>query len=55
MPGQPETLPVFDSVLPGMVLSMRMAWYPKAKPALELDVFFANFYGSAATAARTSA
>lgn len=45
---QPETLPNFDSVLPGMVLAMRMAWDTKAQPAAVLDEFFGRFYGAAA-------
>ncbi|HVF10716.1 MAG TPA: DUF4838 domain-containing protein [Abditibacteriaceae bacterium] len=42
---QPETMPNFESVLPGMVLSLRMAWNPNQKPQAILDEFFAKFYG----------
>lgn len=45
---QPETMSNFESVLPGMVLTVRMAWDPKAKPAAVLDEFFTGFYGAAA-------
>lgn len=45
---QPETMANFESVLPGMWLTIRMSWFPKAKPAEVLDEFFANFYGAAA-------
>jgi len=45
---QPETMTNFESVLPGMWLSIRMAWNTKAKPAEVFDEFFANFYGAAA-------
>jgi hypothetical protein len=43
----PETMPSFDSNLPGMVLAVRMAWNTKAKPAEVLDEFFTRFYGPA--------
>lgn len=49
---QPETAPIFESVLPGMVLTIRMAWDTKAKPAEVLDEFFAKFYGAAAAPMR---
>lgn len=44
---QPETLSNFESVLPGMVIAMRMSWDTKAKPADILNEFYALFYGSA--------
>ena len=43
----PETMPSFDSNLPGMVLTIRMAVDAKAKPAEVLDQFFRLFYGAA--------
>ena len=43
----PETMPSFDSNLPGMVLTVRMAVDTKAEPADILDEFFARFYGAA--------
>src|ERR1051326_961710 len=49
---QPETMPNFESVLPGMWLSIRMAWNPKWKPTEVLDEFFARFYGAAAVPMR---
>lgn len=49
---QPETMPNFESVLPGMWLSIRMAWDPGQKPAAVLDEFFARFYGAAAAPMR---
>jgi len=44
----PETMPSFDSNLPGMVLGIRMSWNTKLKPAVVLDEFFDKFYGAAA-------
>ncbi|NQU09636.1 DUF4838 domain-containing protein [bacterium] len=44
----PETMPSFDSNLPGMVLGIRTSWDPKLKPAAILDEFFEGFYGAAA-------
>ncbi len=49
---QPETMANFESVLPGFWLTIRMAWFPKAKPDEVLDEFFANFYSAAAAAMR---
>lgn len=49
---QPESLSNFESVLPGMVLAMRMSWNPKAAPATVLDEFYGTFYGAAAPAMR---
>jgi hypothetical protein len=49
---QPETMPNFESVLPGMVLTIRMSWNTKAKPADVLDEFFTKFYGAAAVPMR---
>jgi len=43
----PETMPNFDSVLPGFVLAVRMSVNPKLKPAEVLDEFFTRFYGAA--------
>jgi len=49
---QPETMPNFESVLPGMVLANRLAWDTSLKPADELDEFFTKFYGAAAAPMR---
>ncbi len=49
---QPETLPNFDSVLPGLVLAMRMSWNTKADPAKVLDEFYTDYYGAAAASMR---
>ena len=43
----PETLPSFDTGLPGLYLGIRMAWNPKVEPQAILDEFFSNFYGAA--------
>jgi hypothetical protein len=45
---QPETLANLESVLPGHVLAMRMAWNPGWNPAGILDEFYTRYYGSAA-------
>lgn len=45
---QPETLPNFEEVLPGMWLSLRMAWNSHGDPQKILEGFFATFYGAAA-------
>ncbi len=42
----PETMPNFESTLPGMYLGVRMSWYTKAAPKSILDEFFTRFYGS---------
>jgi len=44
----PETMPNFESTLPGMYLGVRMSWYTDAKPKEILDEFFARFYGATA-------
>jgi len=44
----PETMPNFESVLPGLYLGIRMSWYTTANPKDILDEFFARFYGAAA-------
>lgn len=49
---QPETMPNFESVLPGMALANRLAWDTNLKPADVLDEFFTKFYGSAASPMR---
>ena len=43
----PETMPNFESILPGMWLAIRMSWNPQAEPRAVLDEFFTRFYGSA--------
>jgi hypothetical protein len=49
---QPETMPNFESVAPGMYLSMRLAWNPNQQPKAVLDEFFTRFYGNAAAPMR---
>lgn len=44
----PETMPNFESFLPGMHLGIRMSWYTKADPQALLANFYNNFYGAAA-------
>lgn len=43
----PETLPNFESCLPGLYLGVRMSWHTKANPKEIVNEFFANFYGNA--------
>ncbi|NQU09708.1 hypothetical protein HQ590_02880 [bacterium] len=45
---QPETMPNFESVLPGMVLTMRLAWDTNQQAAAVLEEFYTKFYGAAA-------
>jgi hypothetical protein len=45
---QPETVPNLESVLPGMWLSLRMAWNKDQSPDAILDDFYTRFYGAAA-------
>ena len=49
---QPETMPNFESVLPGMVLTMRKAWSPNENSQAILDEFFSRFYGASSGAMR---
>ena len=49
---QPETLPNFEQVLPGMWLTLRMAWNSQLNPQDILAEFYPAFYGSAATPMR---
>jgi hypothetical protein len=49
---QPETAPNFDSILPGMWLSMRMAWNSKLEPKQVLDDLFTKFYGGSSAPMR---
>jgi hypothetical protein len=49
---QPETTSNFESVLPGMWLSMRLAWDKTRSPQRELDELFTMFYGAASTPMR---
>lgn len=44
---QPETLPDFESILPGMWLTLRMSWNPKLNSDAVLNEFFTRFYGEA--------
>ena len=48
----PETLPSFETGLPGLYLGVRMAVKADAQPAAILEEFYANFYGAAAGAMR---
>jgi len=45
---QPETLPNFEEVLPGMWLSLRLAWNKDLDPKAVLADFYTRFYGAAA-------
>lgn len=45
---QPETLPNFESALPGFYLSIRKSWYTTADAQQILNEFFPRFYGAAA-------
>jgi hypothetical protein len=49
---QPETMPNFESVLPGMVLTLRKSWNPQQDSQQILDGFFTGFYGAASTPMR---
>lgn len=49
---QPETIPNFESALPGLVLANRLAWDSQLKPSEVLDEFFTKFYGAAASPMR---
>jgi hypothetical protein len=49
---QPETLPNFETSLPALYLSIRLAWDAKQNPEVLLQDLFERFYGSAAPAAR---
>jgi len=44
---QPETMPNFESVLPGAYLSIRKSWHTGIQPKTVLDEFFTKYYGSA--------
>jgi len=44
----PETMPNFESTIPGLYMGLRLSWYTTARPADILDEFFNRFYGSAA-------
>lgn len=44
---QPETLPNFESALPGFYLSIRKSWYTDADAKTTFDEFFTRFYGAA--------
>jgi hypothetical protein len=44
----PETLPNFESVLPGLYLGMRMSFNSEQKPAEVFEDFVRRFYGPAA-------
>ena len=44
---QPETMPNFESILPGMWLTIRKSWDTKANSDTVLNEFFTRFYGGA--------
>lgn len=46
----PETLPTFESGLPGLYLGIRMSWNSKADPKAILEEFYTAFYGAAGRA-----
>jgi hypothetical protein len=48
----PETLPSFETGLPGLYLGVRMAVKADLQPAAIIEEFYANFYGAAAGAMR---
>ncbi len=48
----PETLNNFESILPGMYLSIRMSWDANTKPSEIMDEFYSRFYGAAAAPMR---
>jgi hypothetical protein len=47
---QPETMPNFDSVAPGMWLSLRLAWDSGRDPAAVMAEYFSGFHGAAGPA-----
>ena len=49
---QPETFPNFEEVLPGMWLTIRMAWNSKLNPPDVLAEFYTAFYGAASAPMR---
>ncbi len=49
---QPETLPNFDTSLPGLWLGIRLAWDTSRAPEAITDELFRRFYGHAAAQAR---
>lgn len=49
---QPETMPNFESILPGMWLALRLSWDKDQKPADILNEFFTHFYAEAAAPMR---
>lgn len=49
---QPETLPNFETTLPGLYLGIRLAWNQRQDPDVVLRDLFAQFYGRASAQAR---
>lgn len=49
---QPETMPNFDTSLPGLWLSIRLPWDSRLEPAAVLDDLYRGFYGAAAAPAQ---
>jgi hypothetical protein len=48
----PETMPNFDTSLPGLWLSIRLPWDLRLEPAAVLEDLYRGFYGAAAAPAR---
>jgi hypothetical protein len=44
----PETMPNFESTLPGLYMGIRCSWYTHADPQRIVDSLFAGVYGAAA-------
>jgi len=49
---QPETLPNFETTLPGLYLALRLSWNKAQTPEAVLDELFTRFYGHASHQAR---
>jgi hypothetical protein len=49
---QPETLPNFETTLPGLYLAIRLSWNAQQNPAAILNDLFDHFYGHASQQAR---
>lgn len=43
----PQTMPNFESCMPGLYLGIRLSWFTKANPDEILNEFYDKFYGSA--------
>ena len=49
---QPESMPVYESILPGAVLTTRKSWNPNLDSDAILSEFYTTFYGAASTPMR---